>query len=313
MKSIISKPKSILFGLAVGDSVGVPYEFKTREEMKLNPVVDMIGYGSHYQPKGTFSDDTSMAMCIAESFSNEFNVDSILNNFLKWIDDGYWTANGDVFDVGNQTIESLLFLKNNIPLPNHSKMQNGNGSLMRCAPLVFYTYDKQVDERFRISKEVSELTHNHIYSVVACFYYLELLRFLFYGMGKFDAYYATNLSVREFLKDNSIEVDDVFDKLFSDEINTLSESEIESGGYAIHTLEASIWSLLNTDSYKDSILQAVNLGDDTDTTATVVGGMTGLLYGYDNIPTEWIGSLKRSDDIKKLSDRITKILVNLYL
>jgi ADP-ribosylglycohydrolase len=132
-------------------------------------------------------------------------------------------------------------------------------------------------------------------------------------MSKFDAYYATNLSVREFLKDNSIEVDDVFDKLFSDEINTLSESEIESSGYVIHTLEASVWILLNTDSYKNSILQAVNLGEDTDTTATVVGGMTGLLYGYDNIPSEWIESLKRSDDIKKLSNDITKALINLYL
>lgn len=177
---------------------------------------------------------------------------------------------------------------------------------MRILPLVFHIRNKTIDLRYEITKEVSSITHGHIRSIIACFYYLEFARYLLVGKDKFEIYMQLQPKIREYLNALGIEAEEieVFAKLLKEDIYTLHSNKIESSGYVLHTLEASIWCLLTTDSYKDAILKAVNLGDDTDTTGAVTGGLAGLLYGYDAIPQKWIAQLARKEDIEDLAIRM---------
>lgn len=305
--------KSALFGVAVGDALGVPVEFNSRETIAQNPVTDMIGYGTYNLPKGTWSDDTSLTLCLAEALTQEFDLQVIGNNFVKWFYENYWTARGEVFDIGFATREAIERLaKGERPdlAGNFEDSSNGNGSLMRILPLLFYVKDKPINERYQITRQVSAVTHAHIRSVIACFYYLEFAKQILEGYDKFETYRLLQSSIPEFLKSISINPNEIFlfDRLFKENIFELPENEIQSNGYVLYTLEASIWCLLTTDSYRDAVLKAVNLGNDTDTIAAVTGGLAGLLYGFDTIPDNWLQWIVRYDDIENLAIRMSKNL-----
>ncbi len=301
--------KSILFGLAVGDALGVPVEFKSRQEIALNPVTGIIGYGTYNLPAGTFSDDSSLAFCLAEALTQEFNLQNIANNFIAWLNDNYWTPRGKVFDVGNATRQAITRLQEGCKpeLAGGMKVSdNGNGSLMRILPLIIYIKDKPLADRYQITKQVSSITHGHILSVIACFYYLEFARQIINGMDRFQIYKNLQTEILEHLNALSINPNEtqLFDRLLKGNIYDLTEKEIFSTGYVLHTLEASIWCLLTTDNYKSAVLKAVNLGEDTDTTGAVTGGLAGLLYGFETIPESWLQQIARKDDIDDLADRL---------
>jgi len=171
--------KDALLGLAVGDALGVPHEFKPREEFEVKPVNDMDGYGTYNLPPGTWSDDTSLSLCLAEALTNGFDLDSISTNFQKWFHSNYWTARGEVFDIGITIRESIDRLSKGFKpelTGGFDEDENGNGSLMRILPLLFYIKDFSISERFRLTKSVSSITHGHVRSIIACFYYLEFAR-----------------------------------------------------------------------------------------------------------------------------------------
>jgi ADP-ribosylglycohydrolase len=303
--------KSVLLGVAVGDALGVPVEFRSREEMNEKYVTDMIGgHGTtHNQPAGTWSDDSSLTFCLAEALTHEFDLNKIGQNFVKWKSDGWWTPYGRVFDIGvttAQAIRRLITVVQPDLAGDTDERSNGNGSLMRIMPLLFYLLDKLVDERFRIVKQVSSITHRHIRSVVACFYYLEFARRILRQRDKFRIYRDLQKELPAFLASQSVDEKEIarFDRLLNGDISKCTKDEINSSGYVIDTLEASIWCLLTTGSYEASVLQAVNLGKDTDTTAAVTGGLAGLLYGLDNIPEQWLKQLARYDDINDLAERL---------
>lgn len=303
------KVKSVLFGVAVGDALGVPVEFKNRPTIRKNPVTDMIGYGTYNVPPGTFSDDSSLTFCLAEALTKEFDLNTIGENFVKWYRHNYWTANGKVFDIGITTrraIDRLATGKRPDLAGDVEVSSNGNGSLMRISPLLFYLLDKSIEERFEITKQVSSMTHGHIRSVIACFYYLEFAQQLFAERDKFEIYKNLQTEITNHLTSLSINQTEValFDRLLKGNIHELTEENIFSDGYVLHTLEASIWCLLTTNNYKEAVLKAVNLGGDTDTTGAVTGGLAGLLYGFDNIPTNWIKQIARRDDIEELAERL---------
>jgi len=303
--------KSMLFGVAIGDALGVPVEFKSRDFLRENPVGDMIGFGTHKVPAGTFSDDSSLTFCLAEALLQDFDLNTIGQNFLRWCNDNYWTATGVVFDIGNATLEAICQLDKGLKpelAGGTAGNSNGNGSLMRILPLAFYLLDKESHERFEITKQVSSITHAHIRSVIACYYYLEFARQLIDGKDKFEIY----KDLKQEISDDLLFFADIpseiawFDRLLKGNIHELPEEEIQSTGYVLHTLEASIWCLLTTENYKDAVLKAINLGEDTDTTGAVTGGLAGLLYGYDNIPTNWIAKIARRDDIEDLAARLAR-------
>ena len=142
--------------------------------------------------------------------------------------------------------------------------------------------------------------------MITCFYYLEFAREILLGREKFDIYKKLQIEIPDFLASISINQFEIslFDRILKYDISKLKEEEIASSGYVLHTIEASIWCLLTTDNYKDSTLKAVNLGEDTDSTAAVLGGLSGLLYGFDSIPKSWIDQIARKEDIENLAERL---------
>jgi ADP-ribosyl-[dinitrogen reductase] hydrolase len=307
--------KDILFGVAIGDALGVPVEFKSRQQISENPVTDMIGYGTYGMPPGTWSDDASLTFCLADALSDNYDLQTIANNFVKWRYNNFWTARGEVFDVGmgtQQAIERIAKGKRPDLAGGFDSWSNGNGSLMRILPLLPYIKDKPIEERFAITKDVSSITHGHIRSAIACFYYLEFARKLLLGDSPLNIYNELKSEVLNYLNSTNIIREEItlFNKVLVDDIYTKDVAEIKSSGYVLHTLEASIWCLLNTSSYEEAVLKAVNLGEDTDTTAAVTGGLASLYYGYQSIPEKWVIMLARSKEIEmlavKMADKFDK-------
>lgn len=307
--------KDILFGVAVGDALGVPVEFKSREEITKKPVTDMIGYGTYNLPPGTWSDDSSLTFCLADALTGGYNLQDIANNFVKWRYNNFWTARGNVFDVGigtQQAIERVVKGVKPDLAGSFDSWSNGNGALMRILPLLVYIKDLPINERFAIAKDVSSVTHGHIRSAIASFYYLEFARKLLTGNDAHSIYHEIKHEVSSFLDSTKINRDEIklFNSLLVDNIYELLITDIKSSGYVLHTLEASIWCLLTTSNYKEAVLKAVNLGLDTDTTGAVTGGLAGLCYGFESIPEEWILKLARKKDIDDLADRLAKKFEN---
>jgi ADP-ribosyl-[dinitrogen reductase] hydrolase len=307
---LLEKIKSTLFGVAVGDALGVPHEFSSAQVLRENPVTDMVGYGTYDLPPGTWSDDSSLTFCLAESLCSGFNTDHMGELFVRWYYQDYWTATGHVFDIGIGTRNALYKIKNGTKAEfagGQDEKDNGNGSLMRILPLVFAIQNLPIEERFGRTRQVSAITHGHIRAVMACFYYLEFAKQLIEGKSKFDIYKDLQISIPSFFEKIGIAGSEIayFDRLLKANIADLPFTEIRSGGYVIETIEASIWCLLTTDNYKDAVLKAVNLGHDTDTTAAITGGLAGLLYGFDEIPEEWVEKLARVWEIEQLGIRLS--------
>jgi ADP-ribosylglycohydrolase len=316
--------QDILYGIAVGDALGVPVEFKSRQYLKENPVTEMIGWGTHYQPIGTWSDDTSLSLCLTESLcKDKFDISDLGNRFINWRDNGYWGANDTMRDIGNTTLDSILRLKAGVPQiisGGFERTDNGNGSLMRILPLLYFIKDKNIMVQWSNVKEVSQITHGHIQSKLACMFLIQFAEYILKikqeGIVPINQIVSCALSdiqnrFNSFIKEaifygDIIPEEDIF--VFNRLINLhpfdwvrLKESEIKSSGYVIDTLEASIYCLLNSNSYKDAVLKAVNLGEDTDTTGAVTGGLAGILYGYENIPAYWIESITNQTGIENLA------------
>jgi ADP-ribosylglycohydrolase len=268
----------------------------------------MIGYGTYNLPEGTWSDDSSLTFCLAEALTKDFDLNTIGQIFVSWAYEGYWTPRGVVFDIGIATSNALWKILKGTKAElagGFDETDNGNGSLMRILPLLFYLLDKPIYERYDIIKKVSSITHGHIRSVISCFYYLEFAKQILDGKDKFEIYRNLQTEISNHLTSLSINPTEIakFDRLLKGDIAELDEDEIQSSGYVLHTLEASIWCLLTTDNYKEAVLKAVNLGSDTDTTGAVTGGLAGLLYGFDNIPKKWVQQIARYDDINNLAER----------
>ncbi|SOD78889.1 ADP-ribosylglycohydrolase family protein [Spirosoma fluviale] len=309
---MIDQIKGGFFGAAVGDALGVPVEFSSRTALSYNPVVSMRGYGVWHQPAGTFSDDSSLLFCTAESLSKGFDIADMASTFIRWYKEGYWGAHNVVFDIGNATRNSLnRLISGTNPTLAGGMMEhdNGNGSLMRILPLVFHLKNEpSIEERYRIVKLVSGLTHGHFRSVFACFIYVEFGIRLLANMDVVAVYKQMQDSVNAFAKAKAFSSTEValFDKVLQQDISLCREDEIGSSGYVIDTLESSLWCLLTSSSYQECVLKAVNLGEDTDTTATVAGGLAGILYGYSHIPAEWLQTLVKHQEINELAERFAQ-------
>lgn len=272
--------KDAVYGALVGDALGVPFEFLPRGSFLAS---DMIGYGTHNQPPGTWSDDSSMILATCSSIKKKGRADcaNIMDRFYQWYSHGEYTAGGSVFDIGVTTASALKKYELGIdPLlcGANSVGANGNGSLMRIIPLAF------LDVPNETIRNVSKLTHAHEISLRACEIYVHIAKQIL--DGKRLAYIISDLTYEK-----------PFDRLKL--LPGLDREEIMSTGYVVHTLEAALWCLSHTESYRECVLEAVNLGDDTDTTAAVAGALAGLVYGYENIPTEWIEKLKNKSLIDK--------------
>ena len=297
------RPLALILGVAVGDALGVPVEFKKRGTFY---VTDMQGYGTHDQPSGTWSDDTSLTLALADGLlPDEVNLEGIAYRFTDWYDDAAYTPHGKVFDVGNATAEAIKRLKKGVApekAGGTGERDNGNGSLMRIAPLTFYMYGiREAEARFRSVRDVSSLTHAHEWSVAACYIYVEMLNKLRMGRKKKAAYAELREDFARGVPFISKVTLGKFVRILENDISTLPEEEIRSSGFVVDTLEAAFWCFMTTDNYKDAVLKAVNLGDDTDTTGAVTGALAGLAYGLDSIPQEWREQLAAYDEVRRIA------------
>lgn len=306
-----------IIGLIIGDALGVPVEFKSRQEIAKNPVVSMKEYGTHNQPMGTWSDDTSLTLALIDSIIEKSGVDytDIMDRFTGWLMYNDYTANGEVFDVGNSTSRAIMNYGRGIePLEcgGISEYENGNGSLMRILPLVYYLKkrpDDTIESRMEMIHNVSALTHRHPISLIGCGIYINIAMKLL----------SCELSLYTCVEQGINEAFEYYDSLMHDDLHSyirlkklsdfveLPEKNIRSSGYIVDTLEAAIWCLLNTNSYKECVLKAVNLGDDTDTVGAVAGGLAGIYYGSNNIPKEWLDVIARRQYIEELCEKLQKI------
>jgi len=298
-----------LFGVAIGDALGVPVEFQSRDGRRLMPVTEMTGNGTYNEPAGTWSDDSALTFCLAESIAEGLDLKKAASLFVAWLHMDYWTATGHVFDVGHTTRRAIgemtIGLRPELA-GGFEESDNGNGSLMRILPLVFELQGKPVAERYELTRKVSSMTHGHIRAVIACFCYLEYALQLLAGHDKWEAYRNMQVLVTAHLEQLEINPKEVqlFDRILKGDISQVEEPGIRSGGYVMNTIEASLWCLLTTDDYAAAVLKAVNLGDDTDTTGAVTGGLAGLYYGFETIPAPWVQLLKRNNDIDNLCQRV---------
>ncbi|KZL49808.1 MULTISPECIES: ADP-ribosylglycohydrolase family protein [Cyanophyceae] len=302
-----AKTLSGLMGLCVGDALGVPVEFTSRAERVKSPVTTMLGYGTWNQPPGTWSDDSSLTFCLAESLCRGYSLDAIANSFWRWYKQAYWTPRGDLFDIGQNTHEAIMRLKQGIvPHQAGGKVENsnGNGSLMRILPMAYCHQSITFTELIERVHDVSAITHAHVRSQMACGIYISIAVALLEGANLDTAYLQGLERIQSVYVDREYILEKPhFRRIFSGEIAKIPVEEINSGGYVIDTLESSLWCLLNSSSYSQTVLKAVNLGGDADTTAAVTGGLAGIYYGVENIPQEWINKIARKQDIIKLAER----------
>lgn len=306
--------KGAVLGLVAGDALGVPAEFMTREELAQDPVTGMRSGGAHGQSAGTWSDDSSMALCLLESLIYGLDYEDMMARFLRWADEGYMTARGEVFDMGIAIRKALMSFVHGTPAlecGGHGTYDNGNGSLMRILPVALYVHRTMgpefpdEPESYRIIHNASALTHAHPISLIGCGIYCAVANELLCGGGgpediqrgiaRAKAAYFGMPEYKPYLKE--------YRRVDADVLLALPKSKISGSGYVVHTLEAALWCLLHTDSCHSCLLDAVNLGEDTDTVGAVAGGLAGIRYGLADIPKEWLSVIAKEKEIETLCER----------
>lgn len=289
-----------LFGFCIGDILGVPVEFSSRAERQADSVQEMRAYGTYHQPFGTWSDDTSLTLCLIDAINNGYDLHKIADNFLRFYQKGDFTPQGQVFDIGDSTRCAIKRMESGdepVMCGGSGEMDNGNGSLMRVLPLAFYGSSLEDGCRVRMIEEVSALTHAHKRSMLACIYYVQCASRLFAGDDKQAACRYAARFVEEHCKASYGNELSYFQYILNNDVQNLEETQIKSSGYVIDSLEASLWVFLKSGSYQETVLRAVNLGGDTDTIAAIAGGLAGTHYGFKEIPNKWIQNIIRKQDL----------------
>ena len=285
--------KGAMLGLIVADALGVPFEFKNRDTFK---VTGMVGGGTHNQPVGTWSDDSSMTLATLDSFIKKDKIDmnDIMRKFLAWFKDYTYCPHGVCFDIGHTVVTALgrydersLFGDcDPTRCGGRGFKDNGNGSLMRILPIAF------VEHTVQDILDLSSLTHAHEIALMSCRLYVQLAENLMNGMSKEDA--ITHLTC-------CIDECENIPKM-----KGYPRESIKSSGYVIDSFEAAVWSFVNSESYSECVIKAVELGEDTDTVAAIAGGLAGIYYGIGGekgVPEEWIDTLARKDWIMEMLDK----------
>lgn len=295
-----------LWGVAVGDALGVPVEFCSRENLDRNPITDLRGYGTHNQPLGTWSDDTSLTLCTVDTLLHAGeDYQALGQSFVQWLDAEVWTPRGRVFDIGNTTAHAIRRLARGVPpleAGRDDELSNGNGSLMRILPVAIWFAGRRTADAIGAAHRFSALTHRHPRSQVGCALFCLIAQRLLAGVDAASAideawkdasaYYGAAPFASELLAYSRI--------VPAGDLRKRKVREIRGSGYVVDALEASLWCLLNSKSFDEAVLRAVNLGDDTDTTGAITGALAGIRHGLQAVPANWRSNLARHDDLDTL-------------
>lgn len=288
-----SRYRGCLLGLACGDAVGTTVEFMERGTFP--PVTGMEGGGPFGLKPGEWTDDTSMALCPAASLieCGEFDPTDQMNRYCNWVDNGYMSSNGRCFDIGT-TVRSAInkYRVTGDPFAGSTDPWSaGNGAIMRLAPVPMM-YAGSSEKTIFYSGESARTTHGAAEAIDATRLFGAQLRFALLGESKEDLLFAADYTPSE----------ERVAAIAGGEYRDKKVGEIIGSGYIVNSLEAALWSFYTTESYKDAILRATNLGNDADTTAAICGQIAGAYYGVEEIPTGWYNRVVLREEIEGLAD-----------
>lgn len=298
--------RGALVGLAVGDAVGTTLEF--RPPGTFAPITDMVGGGPFRLQPGQWTDDTSMALCLAESLVTKqaFDAADQMTRYVRWYQDGYLSSTGVCFDIGN-TVRSALhrFLQDGNPYSGATDPYSaGNGSIMRLVPVPM-AFASAAAQAMTLSGESSRTTHGASTAVSACHYFGGLLLGALHGTDKetlLSAYYTPS---PDYWQANPLAPE--IAAVAAGSFKTLQPPAIKGSGYVVQSLEAALWAFYHSNNFREGCLLAANLGDDADTTAAVYGQLAGAYYRETGIPTAWRDQIAMRSLIEELAERLYEL------
>lgn len=297
----IDRARGCLLGLAVGDAIGTTVEFKKRGTFE--PLTDMLGGGPFLLQAGQWTDDTSMALCLAASLlENGFDLNDQIKRYVRWYQEGYMSSNGRCFDIGMTTRRALnQYVNNGNPQAGSMEPSDaGNGCIMRLGPVPI-RYSQQPKMALAYCVEQARTTHQ----AAECLEASKLLgQILICSLND-------NPNKKEILLSFKNHCDPSLVSNLQDIARgryfTIPIHEIKGSGYVVESLEAALWCFYHTNSFEEAVLCAANLGDDADTTAAITGQIAGAFYGEPNIPRRWLEKLVMADEIGEMAECLTKI------
>jgi len=304
MVTNIDRYKGCFIALAVGDALGSPIQFKKRDTYP-----HVRGYtagGVFNAAKGEYTDDTAMALCLAKSLINShgFNAKNQLDTYIRWLNDGYMSTRDEAYDIGQTVLKSIAYYSKTgktTTYLNHEK-DSGNGSLMRLAPVIMY-YAGDIDKAVLFAGKSSQTTHASRIAVDACRYFAYVLTLIFNGTSKQELFNSNGIDkMQNYFKNKSLHQEVM--KIAKGSYFHKSRKEIFSSGYVIHTMEAALWAFYNEKTFKDTMLNAVNLGDDADTVGAVAGQLAGAYYGIGQIDEMFLTELFNKVLITELAEKL---------
>lgn len=301
----------MLMGFAIGDALGVPVEFYSRKALLAEPLTDFRERGAHRTALGEWSDDTAMTVATMESIIHCKAVDyeDIMRNFCEWAFSNEFSASGKSFGFGRTCLLAIGRYKRGVATATECggtrARENGNGSLMRMLPGILYCYYRDLGEQDTkaIIDSLSSLTHRHEICRLGCWIYTRFLLSVIRTQNMEQAYHEVQCSDYSAFSEESIQV---YQRILSGELPALPEERISSSGYVVDSLEASMWSVLNSDSFSSAVLRAINLGGDTDTIGALTGSIAGAIY---EIPQAYTDRVMRSDYLEDLANKFASTLV----
>jgi ADP-ribosyl-[dinitrogen reductase] hydrolase len=309
------RAQGALVGLAVGDALGLPVEFEPRSSRAADPIRGMRASGAWKLEAGAWSDDTALALCLAESICEKgFDPQDAGERFASWMERGLWSATGEAIGIGGSTRRSLERVRSGLPAVlsgGRGENDNGNGSLMRILPASLWLARLPDPARLRALAAYSAITHGHPRSMLGCYLHCLVAGRLLSGESPAAAYADAMEEARSRIAGlpASLRAEaPAYGRVLDGSLGEASAASIRGSGYVVHCLEASLWCLLTTSDYRSCVLSAVNLGEDADTTGAVAGGLAGLAYGRSSIPAEWSSCLARLPEIEALAKRLASLV-----
>lgn len=289
-----------LMGFVIGDAMGIPLKNKSREELLNKPVTKMLGNGTYNLPEGTWGENTSLLIATIDSINAKSTVDlnDIALKFSAFINHAQYTADHEVFAINQTTLQAITkFQENYNDLDLNgitSDTAIDNGALVRIIPIAYYSLEKKLKdtEILELVTKVCSLTHSNEINIMGCYIYVRFAIFLLTGKDKYSAYSMTKCVDYTMFSDQTRAL---YNRLIKDDITKLKINEINSSSNIIDTLEATIWVFLQSENYKEAIIGAINLGDDTSSIAALTGCLAGIVTDYNLFPEEWKDAILRRE------------------
>ncbi|APU70673.1 hypothetical protein BI355_0316 [Companilactobacillus crustorum] len=303
--------ENILYAGVIGDALGVPVEFEKRDFYYIN---SMIGVGTWGRPAGSWSDDTSFSLPLMENLIENGDYDQLMQKFENYMFHNEYTPDDEAFGIGNTCAKAVRnWSVNHYPAlecGDPSVYANGNGALMRLAPLAIHLVDEDsLDKRLQLTRDYTCLTHRHPRAILASYIYLEIIHSLLNGRSLLTALKILPEKLEGTLKDQPEVWNELkyFEPIFETDFAATLRCEIKSSGYVVDTLLASIWCALNATSIDQAIILAVNLGDDTDTLASITGTLASCVNLSDQVSKTWKGQLRNLKLLNSIIEPFAKM------